>query len=346
MLSELMHRGRSASRGGPAGRRPANAAAEAGGVPNALTIDLEDWFQVSNLEHLIPFDAWGECTPHIVENTYRLLDLLDAADTRATFFVLGWNAHHFPQLVQDIADAGHEIGSHGYAHRRIYHQSQEELAADLDLAVKATAEAAGVRPRVYRAPSFSVTPRSAWALEVIEAAGFEVDSSVFPVLHDRYGFPVAPRLPSRVRLNGSARLLEAPPSTVRLAGRNIPFSGGAYFRLLPHALVEQLCHRLQHRGEPLVFYFHPWELDPTIPHYKLSPFRAMLSYTNLSKTGGRLARLLRSFRFGTVSEMVGQLPVAQEWDPAASADSAVQVADYPGGAGVAVGKSRPTAHDA
>jgi len=296
---------------------------------NALTIDLEDWFQVSNLEHIIPFDRWDDCRPRLVGNTLELLELLDRAGVRATFFVLGWNAGRFPTLVRDIQQAGHEIASHGYAHRVIYAQNPEEFAADLALATQVIGEACGVRPRCYRAPSFSITPRSVWAFDVLEAAGFEVDSSVFPVFHERYGFMSAPRLPHRVRLNGHARLVEAPPSTIRLAGRNYPFAGGAYFRLLPYWAAKGFCKWLNRHGEPVIFYLHPWEVDPEIPRFRLSPFRRLRSYANLDQTEQRLKRLLQDFSFGTLSEALAARPRLSEWDPRRASPAPVRVSAEP-----------------
>ncbi len=282
---------------------------------NALTIDLEDWFQVSNVQHLVPYESWDECRPRLAGSTRRLLRLLDRANVRATFFVLGWNAERFPALVREVHDAGHDIGSHGYAHRLVYEQDPKEFAADLVRANEIIGEIDGVRPCCYRAPSFSVTPRSVWALDVLRGLGFEVDSSVFPVLHERYGFAAAPRLPHVVSLNGKTTLIEAPPSTVRFARRNFPFAGGAYFRLLPYAAVERLCRFLNARGEPVVFYLHPWELDPDIPRLRLSPFRQLRSYVNLDKTESRVEQLLRSFRFGTLRQMLAAYPPSTEWRP-------------------------------
>jgi len=286
---------------------------------NALTIDLEDWFQVSNVEHIIPFEKWDECEPRLVANTCRLLRLLARTGTRATFFVLGWNAERFPGLVQEVHAAGHEIGSHGYAHRLIFDQRLEEFAADLALAEQVIGEACGVKPRCYRAPSFSITPRSVWAFEVLQAAGFEVDSSIFPIVHERYGFRGAPRLPHRVRVNGRSSLVEAPPSTVRLLRRNFPFAGGAYFRLLPYWAARGFCSRLNRRGEPVIFYLHPWELDPDIPRFRLSPFRQLRSYANLDQTEERVTRLLRDFEFGSLSEALAGCADLQVWEPNGSA---------------------------
>lgn len=282
---------------------------------NALTIDLEDWFQVSNVEHIIPFEKWDECEPRLVANTRRLLDLLARADVRATFFVLGWNAERFPGLVREIREAGHEVGSHGYAHRLVFDQRPEEFAADLALAGQVIGEACGVRPRCYRAPSFSITPRSVWAFDVLQEAGVEVDSSVFPIFHERYGFQGAPRLPHRVRVNGTARLVEAPPSTVRLLGHNFPFAGGAYFRLLPYWAAKRFCQLLNRRGEPVIFYLHPWELDPGMPRFRLSPFRQLRSYANLEQTEERMERLLRDFEFGPLSEALRGWADLGVWSP-------------------------------
>jgi polysaccharide deacetylase family protein (PEP-CTERM system associated) len=282
---------------------------------NALTVDLEDWFQVSNVEHIIPREAWGECTPRLAESTRRLLALLDRAGVKATFFVLGWNAARFPEVVREVVEAGHEIGSHGYAHQLVYEQSPEQLAQDLAQATEVIGEVTGVRPRCYRAPSFSITPRCPWAFEVVQEAGFAVDASVFPIFHERYGYQQAPRLPHRVAMNGGAGLVEVPPSTIRLAGRNFPFAGGAYFRILPYAVTKAFCRWLTAHGEPLVFYLHPWELDPGIPRFRLSPFRQLRSYVNLHRAEGRLERLLHAFRFGPLSAMLAERPALGQWRP-------------------------------
>jgi len=281
---------------------------------NALTVDLEDWFQVSNVEQIISRDQWASCESRLASNTRRLLGLLADANVRATFFVLGWNAERFPHLIREIRDAGHEIGSHGYAHRLVYEQTPEEFARDLERANEAIVEACGVLPLCYRAPSFSIRHDSTWAFEVLNAAGFSVDSSVFPVVHERYGFPRAPRLPCRISVNGT-RITEAPPSTIRFAGWNWPFAGGAYFRLLPQWAVELFCRTLNRHGEPVVFYIHPWELDAGIPRFRLSPFRWLRSYANLDETAARVAKLVRSSQFGTLSRMLAELPTFVEWKP-------------------------------
>ena len=186
-----------------------------------------------------------------------------------------------------------------------------------------------MRPRSYRAPSFSITPRSTWAFEVLAEAGFSLDASVFPIFHERYGFQAAPRVPHRVVLESGAVLFEAPPSTLRLAGRNYPFAGGAYFRILPYPVVRRFGRRLLAAGEPLVFYFHPWEFDPEIPRFRLSPFRRLRSYVNLDRTEERLGALVQDFRFGTFSQMLTESPVQLAWKPPAS--SPVRGAKRPAG---------------
>lgn len=287
-------------------------------MTNAVTFDLEDWFQVSNLEHLIPYARWEECPSRLEQNTRRVLAALDRAGVKATFFVLGWNAARFPHLVREVAEAGHEIASHGYAHGLVYEQTPEEFSADLRRAAQAIGEACGLAPRSYRAPSFSITPRASWAFAALAEAGFQVDASVFPIFHERYGFRGAPRVPHRVALAKGAALTEAPPSTLRLLGRNYPFAGGAYFRILPYPVVRRFCRRLQAAGEPLVFYFHPWEFDPEIPRFRLSPFRALRSYVNLDRTEARLASLLRDFPFGPLARLLGELPALPAWEPPAA----------------------------
>ena len=280
---------------------------------NALTFDLEEWFHVSNVEHLISRDEWEQCDSRLEAQTHRVLALLDCARVSATFFILGWNAERYPHLVQEIADAGHEIASHGYAHRLVYEQTPEEFAADLARATEAIVAACGVRPRSYRAPSFSITPRTTWAFEVLADAGMQIDASVFPIFHERYGFPRAPRLPHRINtITGG--LLEVPPSTRRILGRNYPFAGGAYFRILPYRTVRRFCKRLQRAGEPLVFYFHPWEFDPEIPKFRLSPFRQLRSYVNLEKTEARVQSLLSDFSFGTLSDMIAAYAPFPSWE--------------------------------
>jgi len=276
-------------------------------ILNAFTVDVEDYFQVSAFEKHIHRDQWDRWESRVEANTYRILQLLDRHGVKATFFVLGWVGNRYPQLVRDIHACGHEIGSHGYWHRLIYEETPEEFRADLRRSRDVLQEAIGQRVTAHRAASFSITKQSLWALEILVEEGFLVDSSVFPIRHHRYGIPGAePRLH---RLSTPAGpLWEFPPSVVRFAGLNVPVSGGGYFRLYPLAWTLYCLRRLnQAQRQPVVFYTHPWELDPEQPRIRaaswLSRFR---HYVNLGTTARKLETLLRRFRFGTLGEVVAR----------------------------------------
>jgi len=270
-------------------------------VVNALTIDVEDYFQASVFDMAVPRTQWDQLESRVCANTDRLLSILDRAQVRATFFVLGWVADRFPALVGRIASLGHEIASHGYGHRLVYDGTPDEFRADLRRAKRAIEAAAGAPVLGYRAPSYSVTARSLWALDVLIDEGYQYDASIFPIHHDRYGIASAPRHPYWVnRPHGT--LWEIPGSTVRMAGINLPVAGGAYFRLLPYAWTRWGIERVNRlEGQPVVFYLHPWELDPGQPRIPLSKLGRLRHYTNLDRTEARLERLLSEFRFDTIA---------------------------------------------
>jgi len=270
-------------------------------VVNALTIDVEDHFQASVFDEVVPRHRWEHLESRVCANTDRLLSILDRADVRATFFVLGWVAERFPALVRHIASCGHEIASHGYGHRLIYHLTPDEFRADLRRAKCAIEAAAGTPVVGYRAPSYSVTTRSLWALDVLIEEGYQYDASIFPIHHDRYGIASSPRHAYRVwRRQGS--LWEIPGSTVRLAGVNLPVAGGAYFRLLPYAWTKWGIARVNRQeGQPVVFYLHPWEIDPKQPRISVSRLGRLRHYGHLNRTEARLERLLSDFRFDSIS---------------------------------------------
>ena len=283
------------------------------GVVNMMTIDVEEHFQASVFDEAVPRHQWEHLESRVCANTDRLLSILDRANVRATFFVLGWVAECFPALVRRIASLGHEIASHGYSHRLIYDGTPNEFRADLRRA-KRVIEAAADTPVVgYRAPSYSVTARSLWALDVLIEEGYEYDASIFPIRHDRYGIASSPRHTYRVwRRQGS--LWEIPGSTVRLAGINLPVAGGGYFRLLPYAWTRWGIDRVNRcEGQPVVFYLHPWEIDPRQPRFPISRLGRLRHYSNLHRTEARLERLLTDFRFDSisaVSQIVRQPAVA------------------------------------
>jgi polysaccharide deacetylase family protein (PEP-CTERM system associated) len=285
--------------------RPPNGRPLEAEVVNALTFDVEDYFQVSAFESHIPRGHWDQWESRVVRNTRRILRMLDRHGAKATFFVLGWVGEKYPRLVSDIQARGHEIGSHGYWHELIYNQTPEQFRADLQRSRDVLQDIVGERITAYRAPSFSITKRSFWALDILVEEGFSVDSSVFPVYHDRYGIPGAQSKPHQIT-TASGPLWEFPPSVVRVAGVNVPVAGGGYFRLYPLAWTHYLLRRINGvERRPFVFYMHPWELDPNQPRIKtasaVSRFR---HYVGLSKSEAKLDRLLQKFQFGRLRDVI------------------------------------------
>lgn len=270
---------------------------------NALTIDVEDYYHVSGFERGIPRSAWDDYPSRVVDNTQRLLDRLERHSVRATFFVLGWVAERFPELVRRIDRAGHELASHSFWHRLVYELTPDEFRADLRRSRAAIEQAAGRSVTAYRAPSFSITRRSLWALDVLAEEGFVVDSSVFPVRHDRYGIPDAPREPHAIE-TPSGTIWEFPMSAVRWGGVNWPVSGGGYFRLYPYAATLRAVRSVNAQGRPLVFYLHPWEIDPEQPRLRVAGWLSRRRhYVNLHTTDAKLERLLSDFEFGALDEL-------------------------------------------
>ena len=267
---------------------------------HAMTCDVEDYFQVSAFEGLIPRSKWSEVECRIPRNVDVALQLLADNEAKATFFTLGWVADKHPEVVRRIADAGHEVASHGMEHIRVWAQQPDEFLKDASTAKKLLEDVSGTVVNGYRAASWSIDGRTPWAHEILAEAGYRYSSSVYPVSHDHYGVPDAPREPYDV--DG---LLEIPPSTARFLGRNIPASGGGYFRLYPMAFSRYLIRRSESSGgQPYMFYFHPWELDPDQPRMSGASFKARFRhYLNLGKFGHRLEALLREFRWGRMDEI-------------------------------------------
>jgi polysaccharide deacetylase family protein (PEP-CTERM system associated) len=265
-----------------------------------MTIDVEDYFHVSVFDGVVPRERWATFESRVCANTDRLIEIFAEQGVRATFFVLGWVGERFPELVQRLAAAGHEIASHGYAHRLIYDQTRPAFREDVRRSKAALEAAAGCRVDGYRAPSYSITPRSLWALDVLIEEGYRYDSSIFPVHHDRYGIPLSPRHPYVIsREPGS--IVELPGSTVRVGPLNLPVGGGGYFRILPYAWTRWGIGRLNAvEQRPAVFYLHPWEIDPDQPRLPASRLGRFRHYRNLADTEGRLRQLLTDFRFSTM----------------------------------------------
>lgn len=274
---------------------------------NALSVDVEDYFQVQAFRGSVAPDSWAGRPSRVVANTRRLLELLARHRVRATFFVLGWVAEREPALVRAIAAAGHEVACHGYSHQPIYEQSPEVFARETARA-KQVLEEQVQRPVLgYRAASWSITRASTWALDIIARLGFAYDSSVFPVRHDYYGLPGAQRFIHQHHTTAGP-LSEFPPSTVRLGPLTLPVGGGGYFRLYPYCVTRAGLNRINREGHPFMFYLHPWEIDPQQPRLS-GPWRSRLRhYLNLERCEGRLERLLGDFRFLPVCEVLGLTP--------------------------------------
>ncbi len=265
---------------------------------DVFTVDFEDWYHGIELD---PAD-WDRLESRIEIGTCRLLDLLDEAQARATFFVLGVAAERAPDLVREIAHRGHEIGTHGYGHEFVYKLGAEGFRADLQSSLEVLSRLVNTPVRGHRAPYFSITRASPWAFDVLQECGITYDSSVFPVHNYRYGIADAPRFAHEIQPG----LMELPPSTWRVAGRNVPVAGGAYFRLLPYTLTRFGLRRVHAEGEPAVFYLHPWELDPDHPRLSLPRRVALTHYHNLSTTQVRVRKLLTEFDFAPACEVLAK----------------------------------------
>lgn len=271
---------------------------------NAMTIDVEDYFHVSAFASVVSPAEWPGLDSRVTDSTARVLGVLEQAGVHATFFVLGWVAERFPGLVRRISDDGHEIASHSFDHGLVYDKSAEAFREDLRRAAAAIHDACGVSVRGYRAPSYSITERSMWALDVLAEEGYEYDSSIYPIHHDRYGVPTWTRHIHTME-RASRTMWELPGSTVRHFGVNLPVGGGGYFRLLPYGWTRRGIRRLNDvEGQPAVFYLHPWELDPGQPRLNVGLATRIRHYHNLAATEDRLRELLRDFRFGPVRDVL------------------------------------------
>jgi len=271
---------------------------------NALTVDVEEHFQVAAFEHTIPRDAWDSSESRVEFSTGRVLDLFSTHGAKATFFVLGWIAERHPELVRRIAGDGHEVASHGYDHTRVHRFTPDQFREDVVRTRKILEDIVGMPVRGYRAPSYSINEKNLWALDVLREAGYAYSSSIYPIRHDLYGMPDAPRFPFRLRPDS---ILEIPVTTVRMGGRNYPCGGGGYFRLLPYPAFRWALRRVnEHDHQPGLFYFHPWEVDAEQPRVAGAPLKSRFRhYLNLDSMQARLGRLLTDFRWGRMDEVFG-----------------------------------------
>ena len=272
----------------------------ANNLVNAFTVDVEEYFHAAALAEGLPREQWPGIQSSVEANTHKILDLLDDAGYLGTFFVLGLVCERFPGLVREIHSRGHEVASHGYSHKMVYRQSEEEFRAETNRGKKLLEDTTGDRIFGYRAATFSINKDTPWAYDILQDAGFTYDSSIFPISHDRYGDKTAPRFPYLIAADRNPGLIEFPMSTGEIFGMRIPISGGGYFRLLPPALINAGLRKINRReNKPFVFYIHPWEVDVDQPRVDVSRLSRFRHYTNLDKCEQRLRNLLSQFKFDT-----------------------------------------------
>lgn len=278
----------------------------------AFTVDVEDYFQVSAFASTIRREDWDGFDCRVERNTRRLLEVAAETGTQGTFFVLGWVAERCPQLVRDIHNAGHEIGCHSQWHELVYELGASRFRADLREARDRIEQLIGNRVRAYRAPSFSITKDSLWALEILAEEGFDTDSSIYPIRHDRYGLPGAPLMPHRVETRAGT-IREFPGMVCELGRAAFPVGGGGYLRLLPWQVTVRMLRRIRRRGRPLNVYVHPWEVDPDQPRLRGSLRSRFRHYQNLRTTLPKLRGLLSQFRLTTMSQVLqaAELPTVR-----------------------------------
>ncbi len=271
---------------------------------NALTIDVEDYYMVSAFADVVHFKDWSTFESRVEKNTYRILELLCQRGVKATFFVLGWVAEQCPGLIRDIHSAGHEVGCHGYNHRLIYHLSPEEFREDVRKAKAILEDVTGAPVIGYRAASYSIVERTLWALDILIEEGFRYDSSIFPIHHDRYGFPGAERFPHVMRRE-TGPIMEFPPSTFRVLGQNFPVAGGGYLRLYPLPLTKIAMKLINgQEKKPVIVYFHPWEIDVDQPRLQGRLSTIFRHYVNLGSTMLKLESFLSDFQFSNLSSFL------------------------------------------
>jgi polysaccharide deacetylase family protein (PEP-CTERM system associated) len=273
---------------------------------NILTIDVEDWFQVEALKERISYQEWGNCESRLTSNLLRILEVLKENRTKATFFILGWIAERFPEIVLEIDKHGHEIASHGYAHRVVYEQKESEFRDDIKKSLTILEGLIKRKVTGYRAPNFSITDRSLWAYEILAELGIEYTSSVFPAKHifQVYGISQAPWFPFVLSLKNGYRMKEFPLSTIEILGKRIPLGGGAYLRIMPYWYNKWAIKKLNQQGYPAIVYFHPWEIDPLQPKQDLGLLGRFRHYFNLDIMELKIRMLLKDFQFGSIGEFL------------------------------------------
>lgn len=280
-------------------------------IQNALTVDVEDYFQVSAFAENIDQKDWGNHPLRVANNTHKLLDMFDEYQLKATFFILGWVAERQKDLVLEIAKRGHEVACHGYSHQLVYNQSAD-VFKDETVRSKSILEDIIQQPvRGYRAASYSITEKSKWALDILAESGFIYDSSIFPVRHDRYGMLDTPEHPYRLETPAGHSIIEFPLSTAKILNYRLPVAGGGYFRLYPYWLSKMGLQQINRQHKPFIFYLHPWEIDPDQPKISASWFSRFRHYNNLDKCEPRLRNLMMDFQFATAWDVLHALGLTE-----------------------------------
>ncbi|RKX22961.1 MAG: polysaccharide deacetylase family protein [Candidatus Zixiibacteriota bacterium] len=276
-------------------------------IKNLLTVDCEEWFVTETLINHFSRDEWDKLNSTVTKNSHKLLDIFYRHKVKATWFVLGWVADHHSDLIQEIMNEGHEIACHSYYHRRISTLTREEFEKDTQMAIDALIKAVGVRPYGYRAPSWSINPSVPWAFEVLAKLGFSYDSSIFPIKHDIYGMPKGPRTTFKMKIDNDNTLFEIPASTYRFMGKNYPIAGGGYLRHSPYWFTKMMIKKSNKKGQPVVAYIHPWELDSDPPKISgLSKIQNMRMYGSVNILARKFDKLLGDFEFTTMNEYIQQ----------------------------------------
>jgi polysaccharide deacetylase family protein (PEP-CTERM system associated) len=275
-------------------------------MKNILTFDVEEHFQVEAFYDIIPRSSWDQRQSRLTMNMIKLFDILEAHQARATFFVLGWIADRYPQLISMIVDKGHELASHGYGHDSLKRLCKSEFEVDLQKSIESLGRASGMRVRGYRAPTFSADRKNEWIWETMISNGIEYDSSIFPIVHDLYGDPSAPRFPYYIN-SSKGKIFEIPPTTYRFLGKHLPACGGGSFRIFPYWYTRRAIKAYNKEGYPAMVYIHPWEIDANQPVEKSASTKSRLRhYTNLHTVERKLRRLLSDFQFGSVRDVFAE----------------------------------------
>ncbi|MBW9256987.1 MAG: DUF3473 domain-containing protein [Candidatus Thiodiazotropha sp. (ex. Lucinisca nassula)] len=275
---------------------------------NAITVDVEDYYQVSAFNKQVTKADWEGYESRVYDNTHRILKIFDDNSIKGTFFVLGWVAERNKKLITEISELGHEVACHGYSHDLVYNQTPDKFLEETKKSKAILEEIIGKPIKGYRAASYSITEKSLWALDILTECGFSYDSSIFPIMHDRYGIPGAKTMPHRLKTAKGNEIIEFPLSTVGIAKRRLPVSGGGYFRLFPYWLSKAGLNRVNRNDQmPFIFYMHPWEIDEGQPKIKSSRLSEFRHYNNIDKFETRLLKLIRDFEFSTASDVLQRM---------------------------------------